>query len=60
MLYGEGWIMETCEKETKLANFDNSELMENIGFFNDEFRDVIKGNSFDLCATSYGSGNLWL
>ena len=52
MLYGEGWIMETCEKETKLANFDNSELMENIGFFNDEFRDVIKGNSFDLCATS--------
>ncbi|MGI6510595.1 MAG: type I pullulanase [Erysipelotrichaceae bacterium] len=60
MLYGEGWLMKTCETELKLANYQNSELIENIGFFNDEFRDVIKGNSFDLCATGYGTGNLWL
>ncbi|MGI6607797.1 MAG: alpha-amylase family glycosyl hydrolase [Erysipelotrichaceae bacterium] len=60
MLYGEGWIMETGEKELKLANYSNSRLIENIGFFNDEFRDVIKGNSFDHCATGYGSGNIWM
>ncbi len=60
MLYGEGWVMETCEKDLKLANYDNSELIENIGFFNDEFRDVIKGNTFELSATGYGTGNAWL
>ncbi len=60
MLYGEGWVMETGEKDLPVANYSNSHLIENIGFFNDEFRDVIKGNSFELCATGYGTGNLWL
>lgn len=59
MLFGEGWVMKTGEKQLKLANYSNSKLMENIGFFNDEFRDVIKGDSFECCATGYGTGNVW-
>ncbi|HQB32063.1 MAG TPA: alpha-amylase family glycosyl hydrolase [Erysipelotrichaceae bacterium] len=60
MLYGEGWVMKTSEKQLEMANYSNSRLIKNISFFNDEFRDVIKGNSFDYSATGYGTGNIWM
>lgn len=46
ILYGEGWQMQTGLAKEKLA-FNKSQL-PTIGYFNDYFRNVIKGNPFSL------------
>ena len=48
MFYGEGWNMPTALPERLRASADNADKMPNIGFFNDSFRDKIKGATFDL------------
>ena len=57
MLYGEGWNMNTAVR-SKEACMDNHQLFEGIGFFNDVFRDVLKGSTFDDRAPGYGSGDV--
>jgi len=48
LLYGEGWDMDTpLLKEQKAARF-NAQMLPRIGHFNDEFRDQIKGGTFEL------------
>lgn len=45
--YGEGWDMNTnLPYNQKAASFNSREL-NNIGFFNDRFRDIAKGKSSD-------------
>ena len=46
ILYGEGWEMKTGLSKDKLA-FNKDQLLE-YGYFNDYFRNIIKGNPFSL------------
>ena len=47
LMYGEGWDMMTgIPKEMKTCS-DNAHQIPEMGFFNDQFRDVIKGGTFD-------------
>ena len=60
MIYGEGWDMNTELKSEKKASILNSFKMENIAFFNDTYRDTLKGpNGIDkLKSGGYFTGNL--
>lgn len=43
LLYGEGWQMPTAFDSNNLAHMFNSSKVENISFFNDYFRNTLKG-----------------
>ena len=45
LLYGEGWDMNTAYPKELLATMYNQKKLNGIGFFNDEFRNAIKGNN---------------
>ncbi|MFQ6794217.1 MAG: type I pullulanase [Thomasclavelia sp.] len=61
MVYGEGWNMPTNLPDDKKAMQYNHYKMPNISFFNDEFREVIKGGSSDgvLVNKGFVTGNLY-
>lgn len=60
MIYGEGWNMDTAIDYSIRGIQENAEKMENIGFFNDQFRDKLKGaSSGDLGDKGYFSGNMY-
>ena len=56
MVYGEGWNMPSNIPEEERANMNNYMLMPEIGFFNDQFRDKLKGSQWtkSLVFTSGG------
>ena len=59
ILYGEGWDMgEELPKEEK-ASKNNAALLKEFGFFNDAYRDIVKGPSstFNLHEKGYICGN---
>ena len=56
MLYGEGWNMNTAIAEEDRACSLNHEQMPSIAFFNDVFRDTIKGSTFDAKLKGFGTG----
>ncbi len=60
IFYGEGWTMETklTRPGIRLATQANSPLVPGFGFFNDSFRDTLKGSVFDDDAPGYVSGAL--
>lgn len=60
IFYGEGWKISAGAPLDILAHYDNSEKVPSIGFFNDRFRDIIKGSTFEMANIGYGSGNVWL
>ncbi len=45
-IYGEGWNMESILPPKQRANMSNAKLLPNVAFFNDTFRDKIKGGTF--------------
>lgn len=45
LIYGEGWDMYTNLPQDKKATIYNSFRTPNIGFFNDTYRDVARGNN---------------
>lgn len=45
-ILGEGWKMNTWLEEEKKASIDAAKRMQGISFFNDRFRDQVKGNIF--------------
>ena len=58
IIYGEGWNMPTLMKdELKACQFNNDKLL-NIGFFNDRFRDIVKGATMagDVKVKGYATG----
>ncbi len=57
MLYGEGWNMPTALEERRRAHQGNAYKMEGYGHFNDRYRDLIKGNTFDVYNKGYVMGN---
>lgn len=59
LFYGEGWKINAGVSLDILSHYDNAEKLEGIGLFNDHFRDVMKGSTFDLERKGYGSGDLW-
>lgn len=61
MIYGEGWDMDTALDPVKRASQFNHSKMLHIGFFNDRFRDVLKGGSDDgsLASPGYIAGNMY-
>lgn len=65
MIYGEGWEMATTVSKDLLAHHGNAFKTPSIGFFNDSFREIVKGASFPenlhergymLGATNYRDG----
>lgn len=60
MIYGEGWDMATelTKENVVLAKQINTNKLENIAMFNDDFRDSIKGKIFYDDETGYVSGNM--
>lgn len=47
LIYGEGWNMPTSIPKEQRSNMTNSRYMPNIAFFNDRFRELIKGGTFN-------------
>lgn len=60
MVYGEGWDMNTNLPSDKKASILNSFKMPEVAFFNDSYRDILKGpNGEDKVKIGgYFSGNL--
>ncbi len=45
MLYGEGWnMMDKCSDGTLLANMNNASLLPDYAFFNDKYRNFVRGS----------------
>ena len=61
IMYGEGWDMDTALPVSKKGTQFNHSLMPNISFFNDDFRDCIKGGSAanELANKGYLAGNMY-
>lgn len=59
MFYGEGWDMWTPLPADKKASSFNSDKLPHVAFFNDRFRDVVKGksNSSELQVKGYLLGD---
>ena len=57
LMIGEGWDLNTPLSIGKKANIQNQNTMPRIGQFNDEFRDSIKGSTFNLYDLGYALGN---
>lgn len=47
LVYGEGWDMPTLLADEEKASMDNQDKLFNISYFNDLFRDTIKGGSME-------------
>lgn len=48
ILFGEGWDLNTSLPPSQKASIHQSHELKNIGFFNDKFRDGMKGSTFSL------------
>jgi len=48
IIYGEGWNMDCGLDQTLRATQINASQMPNVGFFDDDFRDYIKGDNADF------------
>lgn len=60
MIYGEGWDMPTAIPQEKKAIIANQEQLPVVGYFNDYFRDIVKGKTSDdqKFDRGYVTGNL--
>ena len=56
-LYGEGWNMGLQIPESERASADNADKLENFAFFNDMYRDIVKGPTFKDGITTKGFAN---
>ncbi|KAA1042732.1 type I pullulanase [Macrococcus equipercicus] len=56
MLLGEGWNLNTALADEQKTVPANGHLVPHIHFFNDFFRDTLKGNNFDIEDTGYMNG----
>lgn len=60
MLYGEGWNMPTYLPQEDKGITENSHLLPEFAFFNDLFRNTLKGgnNDHDLGVPGFATGNV--
>ncbi|WP_160724041.1 type I pullulanase [Bacillus sp. USDA818B3_A] len=57
IIIGEGWNLNTPLQSAQKATIANQAKMPRIGQFNDKFRDMIKGSTFNLFDKGYALGN---
>lgn len=57
LLLGEGWELNTPLSKERKATTRNSDKMPKIAHFNDRFRDLVKGSTFNLYDRGYTLGN---
>ncbi|MCI5746077.1 MAG: type I pullulanase [Erysipelotrichaceae bacterium] len=62
IIYGEGWDMPSMLPQDKRANLNHANQMPQIAFFNDYFRDVMAGKTFNNYSYNQGflTGNFSL
>jgi len=58
IIYGEGWNMDTALPEEKRTTIHNNRKTPNIGFFNDFFRDTVRGTN-QVETKGYFSGDTY-
>ncbi|WP_307892263.1 type I pullulanase [Bacillus swezeyi] len=58
LLFGEGWNLNTPLEDGQKAALQNADKMPGIGFFNDRFRDAVKGSTFDLPDLGFALGDV--
>jgi pullulanase len=56
ILLGEGWNLNTKLSNESKAIIENAFQLENVSFFNDQYRDSLKGSSFTLSHKGIGLG----
>jgi len=56
LVYGEGWNIPSVLPRKRLSHLDNPDMDERIGFFNDTFREVVKGSTFELAKKGFATG----
>ncbi|MGG1575518.1 type I pullulanase [Fictibacillus sp. NRS-1165] len=56
-ILGEGWKMNTWLDEDQKACIDSARRMPGISFFNDRFRDLVKGNIFHAANEGFINGD---
>ncbi|MCA0171527.1 type I pullulanase [Bacillus sp. RAR_GA_16] len=57
LVFGEGWHMNTILPDHRKAMSANARETPRIGYFNDHFRDSVKGKLFDTRSTGFANGN---
>lgn len=59
LIYGEGWEMPTFLDNTMKSSLYQAHQLPQVAFFNDSFRDLVKGKTseYDAMNQGYGSGN---
>jgi pullulanase len=59
MFYGEGWNMPTNLPEDTKSTMNNAKSLPHVAFFNDTFRDIVKGptNESDFHVPGYITGD---
>jgi pullulanase len=58
ILYGEGWNMYTSNLSDRMAHMMSKKVIPTIGFFNDKFRETIKGSTFNPKMPGYTTGSV--
>lgn len=57
IILGEGWDMGNHPAGVRSASHHNARDLPRIGFFNDSFRDIVKGDNFKAESAGFVSGN---
>ncbi|GGM19084.1 type I pullulanase [Paraliobacillus quinghaiensis] len=57
LLLGEGWDLDTPLPAEQKATNAQSDQLSGVSFFNDRFRDSLKGHLFDQHAKGFANGN---
>ncbi|XFA99759.1 type I pullulanase [Candidatus Izemoplasma sp. B36] len=57
IVYGEGWNMYSSNLTDRMAHMQNKKVIHTIGFFNDKFRETIKGATFNHKDKGFSMGN---
>ena len=57
VMYGEGWNMYSSNLTDRMAHMANRKVIHTVGFFNDKFRESIKGATFKADLPGYTMGN---
>ena len=58
IVYGEGWNMYSSNMTDRMAHMSNKKVIHTIGFFNDVFRENIKGKTFDVTSRGFATGDV--
>ncbi len=57
IVYGEGWNMYSSNLSDRMAHMFSKKLVPTISFFNDKYRETIKGSTFNPKGKGYVSGD---